>query len=261
MPYVYKHTRLDTNTPFYIGIGNVDNFRRSRSKSGRNKYWKNIVNKYGYDIEIIFEHSDYEVVKEKEIEFISLYGRSDLGLGSLCNNTNGGEGSLNRIVSDITKEKIKQTQIGKVISQEHRDKISIANGGVNNSFYGKKHSEESKSKISLSRKESNYWIGKKHSEETKKKMRDSNKKTMLGKKHSEETKEKMSISRSGINSKSNKKYINTITKEIYYSGIYASKCIGVSYSHFKNMISGRRENVINLTLLSDYKGETLTSPN
>lgn len=25
MPYVYKHTRLDTNTPFYIGIGNVIN--------------------------------------------------------------------------------------------------------------------------------------------------------------------------------------------------------------------------------------------
>lgn len=255
MPYVYKHIRLDTKEPFYIGIGNVDNFRRSRSKSGRNNYWKNIVNKYGYEVEIIFEHSDYELVKEKEKEFIELYGRSDLGKGLLCNNTSGGEGSLNRKVSDITKEKIRQTQIGKTIPQECRDKISFANKGEKNYFYGKKHTEETKAKLCLKQKENSFWKGKKHTEETKAKMRLNNCKTMLGKKHSEHSKKLMSISRSGVNSKSNKRYINIITKEIYYSGVYAAKCMGVSYSHFKNMISGRRENVIDLMLLSDYKGE------
>lgn len=248
MPYVYKHIRLDTKETFYIGIGNVDNFRRSRSKSGRNKYWKNIVNKYGYEVEIIFEHSDYELVKEKEKEFIELYGRSDLGKGMLCNNTSGGEGSLNRKVSDITKEKIRQTQIGKTISQEHRDKIRISNTG-------KKHSKEALLKMSLCKKGNTYWKGKKHTKETKLKMSVNNARPMLGKKHSEESKAIMSINRSGENSKSNKKYINIITKEIYYSGVYAAKCIGVSYSHFKNMISGRKKNVTNLTRLNDYKGE------
>lgn len=248
MPYVYKHIRLDTKEPFYIGIGNVDNFRRSRSKSGRNKYWKNIVNKYGYEVEIIFEHNDYELVKEKEKEFIELYGRSDLGKGILCNNTNGGEGSLNRKVSNITKEKIRQTQIGKTISKEHRDKIRISNTG-------KKHSKEALLKMSLCKKGNTYWKDKKHTEETKLKMSINNARPMLGKKHSEKSKAIMSISRSGENSRSNKKYINTITKEIYYSGVYAAKCIGVSYSHFKNMISGRKHNVTNLTKLNDYKGE------
>jgi hypothetical protein len=248
MPYVYKHIRLDTKEPFYIGIGNVDNFRRSRSKSGRNNYWKNIVNKYGYEVEIIFEHSDYELVKEKEKEFIELYGRSDLGKGLLCNNTSGGEGSLNRKVSDITKEKIRKTQIGKTISQEHRDKIRISNTG-------KKHSKEALLKMSLCKKGNTYWKGKKHTEETKLKMSINNARPMLGKKHSKESKAIMSISRSGENNKLNKKYINTITKEIYYSGVYAAKCIGVSYSHFKNMISGRKQNVTNLTKLNDYKGE------
>ena len=207
MPYVYKHIRLDTKEPFYIGIGNVDNFRRSRSKSGRNNYWKNIVNKYGYEVEIIFEHSDYELVKEKEKEFIELYGRSDLGKGLLCNNTSGGEGSLNRKVSDITKEKIRKTQIGKTISQEHRDKIRISNTG-------KKHSKEALLKMSLCKKGNTYWKGKKHTEETKLKMSINNARPMLGKKHSKESKAIMSISRSGENNKLNKKYINTITKEI-----------------------------------------------
>ena len=248
MPYVYKHIRLDTKQPFYIGIGNVDNFYRSRSKSGRNKEWKNIVGKYGYEIEIIFKHNDYEVVKEKEKEFIELYGRIDLGCVLLCNNTSGGQGSLNRKVSDITKEKIRQTQIGKTISQEHRDKIKISNTG-------KKHSESALLKMSLCKKGNKYWKGKKHSEETKAKMRLNNAKTMLGKKHSVESRKKMSISRSGENNKLNKKYINTITKEIYYSGVYAAKCIGVSYSHFKNMISGRKQNITNLVKLNDYKGE------
>lgn len=253
MPYVYKHIRLDTKQPFYIGIGNADNFYRSRSKSGRNKEWKNIVGKYGYEIEIIFKHNDYEVVKEKEKEFIELYGRIDLGCGLLCNNTSGGQGSLNRKVSDITKEKIRQTQIGKTISQEHRDKISFANKGEKNYFYGKKHSEETLLKLSIAHKKNSFWKGKKHSEETKAKMRLNNAKTMLGKKHSKESIQKMIIARSGENSKIGKKYINTITKEVFYSGVYAAKCMKVSYSYFKNIISGKRENIINVMLLSDYE--------
>lgn len=49
--YVYKHIRLDTNRPFYIGKGSRAD--RASNKGQRNVYWKNIVSKHGYRIEIV----------------------------------------------------------------------------------------------------------------------------------------------------------------------------------------------------------------
>lgn len=64
-------------------------------------------------------------------------------------------------------------------------------------FLGKKHSEETKEKIRISR------LGKKHSKETREKMASLRKGkkpacSMTGKKHSEETKEKMRIKSKGF---------------------------------------------------------------
>ena len=58
MAIVYLHKRKDTNEIFYVGKGK--NYLRAYSKHGRNKYWENIVNKYGYDIEIIYENISNE---------------------------------------------------------------------------------------------------------------------------------------------------------------------------------------------------------
>lgn len=94
--YLYRHIRLDTGKPFYIGIGTKVDYSRPYSRSysikDRNNFWKNIVNKTTYEIEIILESNDYEFVKQKEIEFITLYGRKDLKKGTLCNMTDGGDG-------------------------------------------------------------------------------------------------------------------------------------------------------------------------
>ena len=105
--YLYRHIRLDKNIPFYIGIGtkpiNVKfkslkrEFWRAYSKSHRNKFWKNITNKTKYEIEILYEDNNFEIIKEKEKEFIKLYGRKDLKKGELCNLTDGGEGTVNYI--------------------------------------------------------------------------------------------------------------------------------------------------------------------
>ena len=38
MAYVYKHTRLDTNEIFYIGIGSDNSFNRAFSKKKRNNF-------------------------------------------------------------------------------------------------------------------------------------------------------------------------------------------------------------------------------
>lgn len=71
--------------------------------------------------------------------------------------------------------------------------------GDNNPFYGKKHTEESKQKMSNAAKQrtgdKNPFFNKQHSDETKEKIRQAN----LGRKHTKEELEKMSKSQIGEN--------------------------------------------------------------
>lgn len=90
---VYRHIRLDTNEVFYIGIGH--DISRAFSKQSRNRYWKSITNLTPYTTEVIFECLTWDEACKKEIELIKLYGRKDLGLGTLVNMTDGGEGHVN----------------------------------------------------------------------------------------------------------------------------------------------------------------------
>lgn len=94
MAIVYKHTRLDKNEPFYIGIGKTE--KRAYSKIGRNNRWNKIIKKTNYIIEIIHFDLTWEEACEKEKELIKLYGRKDLGTGTLINMTDGGEGVVGR---------------------------------------------------------------------------------------------------------------------------------------------------------------------
>jgi hypothetical protein len=54
MAIVYQHRRKDTNEIFYIGRGKTN--KRAFSKANRNNHWHNIINKFGYIVEIIFEN-------------------------------------------------------------------------------------------------------------------------------------------------------------------------------------------------------------
>jgi hypothetical protein len=127
MPVIYRHIRLDKNEPFYIGIGKTD--KRAYSKKQRNKLWYNIVNKSEYTVEIVMDNLTWEQACEKEKEFISIYGRKDLGKGTLVNMTDGGDGNNN--FSKEVREKIsnahKGNQYGKgwKPTKEQIEKIKI----------------------------------------------------------------------------------------------------------------------------------------
>lgn len=100
--YLYRHIRLDKDEPFYIGIGTKislhktvkSTYSRAYSKYSRTKFWKDTVAKTKYEVEILLESDDYEFIKQKEIEFIALYGRKNLNKGALVNLTDGGDGVL-----------------------------------------------------------------------------------------------------------------------------------------------------------------------
>lgn len=171
MAYVYRHIRLDKNEPFYIGIGSDSNYKRAYSSANRNNYWKSIVNKHGYKIQIIIDEVSKSEAIEKEIEFISLYGRLDKKTGCLCNMTDGGEGLQGHLFTEESKIKMGNAQIGNqkyklrtTPQEEINRKISAANSGkkrsqefilnmktkfsgANNPNYGKPMSNEQKDKI------------------------------------------------------------------------------------------------------------------
>ena len=143
MAYVYRHIRLDKNEVFYVGIScnKRNDYVRSNEKTRRGDWWKKIIAKTDYKVDIIFDDVTPEFAKEKEIEFIKLYGRKDLGLGTLVNMTDGGDGLNNRvftpeyrlklsiaakkrIVTDEQKEKLRGYRLGKKLTEKHKKAIS-----------------------------------------------------------------------------------------------------------------------------------------
>jgi len=183
MACIYRHIRLDTETPFYIGIG--VNPRRAYSKYSRSEFWKNVALKHGFEVEILMNNISWEQATEKEKEFIKLYGRLDNKTGILVNLTDGGDGALGIIQSEESKEKKRQSNKNRVFTEETRKKLSEKQMGEKNHMYGRvgllnpsygiKRSEKTRKKISeIAKKrgpEKNPMFGKKHSDETKEKIR------------------------------------------------------------------------------------------
>lgn len=103
MALVYRHLKPNGEV-FYIGIG--VNKKRAYSKHGRNRFWHNVVKKYGYEVQILTNGIDYEFAKEIEMLLIASYGRRDLNKGTLVNLTDGAEG--NQTLSKLQLEGCKK---------------------------------------------------------------------------------------------------------------------------------------------------------
>jgi group I intron endonuclease len=157
MAYVYRHIRTDKNEPFYIGIGTDKRYYRASSSRKRNPIWNNIVNNSSYEVEIFMDDLTWEEACEKEKELISLYGRKNTKTGILANMTDGGEGTLNIKFSQERRESISIRNLGNTYgsltkgnthTEDSRRKMSLALQGENHPLFGKKHTYDSKLKIS-----------------------------------------------------------------------------------------------------------------
>lgn len=103
---VYRHLKPNGEV-FYIGIGDS---KRAHSKKGRSQFWRRIVDKYGYEVQVLKENLTWEDACELECILIDYYGRRDLGLGNLVNLTDGGEGAVNP--SEETRKKMSDAKKG-----------------------------------------------------------------------------------------------------------------------------------------------------
>lgn len=126
---VYRHKTLDTHEVFYIGIGNSS---RPYKKSGRTRYWKNIVNKHNYYVEILQKNLSWDTACELEKLLIQEYGRRDLGTGCLVNMTDGGDGVRNYKFSREMVEKIATKNRGRKHTEQQnidKSKRQLGQGG------------------------------------------------------------------------------------------------------------------------------------
>ncbi len=166
-PNEYYDFDIFKNKPFYIGYGSKNRLkehlykRELDRKCHKSCKIKSILKNDSEPIFIkIRENLTFEEANKLEMYYINLFGRIDNNSGILTNHTDGGSGTKNKIISDVTKLKMSNSHkglkhsdisklkmsnlhIGKKLSEETKNKISIAKTGEGNAFYGKKHNLDS----------------------------------------------------------------------------------------------------------------------
>ena len=184
--YCIKNT---VNNKEYIGLTTRTLEKRWKQhiyESNKQNSWEwntplgNAIKKYGKDsfqVFVLEECSSETELKQKEIQLIK--ERKSLASENGYNLSFGGDGRLGYKLSEETKQKISQGNLGKVMSDDAREKMSVAAKkrcvGKLSPMNGKKHTIESKQKIV------SFLTGRKQSEETKRKRSESMKAFFLNK--------------------------------------------------------------------------------
>lgn len=186
---------------FYVGkTTNTLSHRRNQhyasAKSKRNNsIFHKAIRKYGresFGWSVLEECDTIDELNEAEIKWIKLARCGGKKVYNICDGGDGGLGTdywKGKSLPEETKQKI-----SKSLKEYYKTHDSPMKGmtGDKSPFYGRRHSEETKAKISKSK------IGVPRSEVTKQKLREAN----LGKKASKETLRKMSKRFSGANNPS-----------------------------------------------------------
>jgi hypothetical protein len=162
--YVYEHWRPDTGTIFYVGKGKG---RRAQDMKGERSRWHRFVVRkldalgHAVEVRIVYSNLVESDAFAKEIERIA-YWRAQGAL--LVNMTNGGEGASGALVSAATRALISDRSKGRKHSEETRAKMSTSAAG-NKRALGYKRKPHEIAAISARSK------GKSPSRETREKMR------------------------------------------------------------------------------------------
>lgn len=167
--YIYLHLTADEGIPFYVGKGRL---RRAYTKHGRSDFWKNIVQKHGFHVEIISTGLNEQDAFLHEKRLISFYGKRRSGDGPLINLTDGGdgvsgcnEGNQNwrhRVETDETRRKKSESHKG--IKRPDHSRLMKArprNPGLCGRPAGFNQLEQTKQKLRLAN------LGRKDTEEVK----------------------------------------------------------------------------------------------
>lgn len=223
---IYRHLK-PCGEVFYIGIGK--DLKRPYAEYGRNKYWHNIVNKYGHEVQILKCNLTREEACELEVLLISWYGRVHLGTGTLCNMTDGGDGTNNK--SPETRKKISEGQTGEL---NHM----FGKYGKLNHNYGKKWNKEQKD---IARKRSKEYF-------------ETREGTFKGRNHSLESRNKISENANkpcNCDHYFSKEVINLQTGIVHCSSAEASETYGFKRSTLKSMLNGTNFNWTDLRYLEN----------
>jgi group I intron endonuclease len=164
---IYKAINL-INNKIYIGQTIISlserkgDHRRKSLIHSSTTYFHNAIRKYGFNnfSWVIIDIADnINKLNTKEEFWIKYYNSTDKKYGY-----NLSSGGLNKKTNLSTKIKISQIQKGIKRSKEFKEKISLVTKGSKNPFYGKKHSEETRKKISETKKNQKLKATKEHIE-------------------------------------------------------------------------------------------------
>lgn len=115
--YVYGHYRADTGEIFYIGKGTG---RRAWIFSKRNAYWKNIANKHGVEVKILYDNLTEQDAFSTENRLIT-----EIGLDNLSNLAEGGKGLTSDAVKRFIHDPIvRQKHLVSMRTPEMREQLS-----------------------------------------------------------------------------------------------------------------------------------------
>lgn len=163
---VYMHTCPKGKV--YIGITRNNPLKRWQNGTGyrTNEYFTRAIKKYEWENfkhELLFTGLSEKEAKEKEIYLIAKYKSNQRKYG--YNISSGGESRSGTKLTEDHKEKIRQGNLGKKVSEETRKKLSKSskrlwsnpnfveymraiNTGKNNKMYGRQMTVEQKMKTS-----------------------------------------------------------------------------------------------------------------
>jgi hypothetical protein len=157
--YTYLHRRASDGQPFYVGKGKGGRFN---SRKDRSPYWRHVAQKHGLKAEIVAQWPTEAEAFEHEKFLIWCF--RDMGF-ELCNLTDGGEGKSGWAPTEKTKSLWSKQRTGKgnhrfgktgnqsalygrQLSDEHKEKLSVAFKGEKNPMHGQSRTQEVKDKIS-----------------------------------------------------------------------------------------------------------------